>query len=330
MAGRLDRATWMRFLDCRTPADLAQVLRQSRAASAVGLDGEIQFQLLRGEIASVAQSLVRYLPRDARKLVSWYNRRFEIENLKTIMRSVHYGLEPRRAARSLIPLRSNPGNISGTGRGQWEALLDAGSIPAVIEQLRGSPYAVPLEHVAERYRRERRLFHIEVALDLFYFRRLVQLIDALKGPDAAQAMLFLGRWIGVQNLIWAYRYRVYGRMTPEEILNYTLHRACGTGLETLRRVVLGSPLAGEAQRLGFSLPPGLSEIQGLSQLEIQVERERYRRAGVAIRSPLFNLGGTLALLVLLDAEVRDLAVIVEGNSMGLIGADVARHLLQTF
>ncbi len=313
----------MRLLDCKTPVDLAQVLRQTHAAIAVSQDGEVRLQMLRGEIASVAQSLLRYLPRDARKLVSWYNRRFEIENLKTILRSVHYGLDPRRAARSLIPLRSN-----AEGPGHWEALLEAGSLPAVMEQLRGSPYVVPLEQAAERYRQEQRLFHIEVGLDLFYFRRLVQLIEALKGSDAAQAMLFLGRWIGVQNLIWAYRYRIYGGMSPEEILNYTLHRACGTGLETLRRVVLGAPLAGEAQRLGLHLPPGLSEIQGLSQIELQVERERYRRAATAVGRPLFDLGGALAFVLLLDAEVRDLAVIVEGNSVGLTGAEVARHLLR--
>jgi len=326
---RLDQVTWIRLLDCKTPADLAVVLCQTHAAGAVSRDGEVRLQVLRGEIASVAQALVRYLPGAARKLVSWYNRRFEIENLKTILRSVHYGLDPRRAARSLIPLRSNAETGAGASPGHWEALLEAGSVAAVMEQLRRSPYATPLEQAAERYRQEQRLFPIEVGLDLFYFRRLVQLIEALKGSDAAQAMLFLGRWIAAQNLIWAYRYRIYGGMSPEEILNYTLHRACGTGLETLRRVVLGAPLTGEAQRLGFRIPPGLSEIQSLSQIELQVERERYRRAAAAVGRPLFDLGGALAFLLLLDAEVRDLAVIVEGNAVGLTGAEVARHLLRS-
>ena len=55
MYGRLDRATWMRLLDCKTPVDLAQVLRQTHAAIAVSQDGEVRLQMLRGEIASVAQ-----------------------------------------------------------------------------------------------------------------------------------------------------------------------------------------------------------------------------------------------------------------------------------
>jgi len=81
--------------------------------------------------------------------------------------------------------------------------------------------------------------------------------------------------------------------------------------------------------LGFSLPSGLSEAEALSQLELQVERERHRRAAAAIRQPLFHLGGALAFLVVLDAEVRDLAVIVEGNSIGLTGAEMAPHLLRS-
>jgi hypothetical protein len=80
--------------------------------------------------------------------------------------------------------------------------------------------------------------------------------------------------------------------------------------------------------LGVRLPLGLSEIQGLSQIELQVERERYQRAAAAFGRPLFDLGGALAFLLLLDAEVHDLAVIVEGNSVGLTGAEVARHLLR--
>jgi vacuolar-type H+-ATPase subunit C/Vma6 len=210
LSNRLDQAAWSRLLDCKTPHDLAQALGQTPAAIAVGPnvgpngqngdgkigEGEIRLQMLRADDAATAQSLVRYLPRNARNLVSWYNRRFEIENLKTVLRSVHYDLDPRRAARVLIPLRSQ----METGHGRWDVLLTAGSIPAVMERLRGSPYAAPLEQASERYRQEQRLFHLEVSLDLFYYRRLVQLIEVLKGSEATQAMLFLGRWIALRIL----------------------------------------------------------------------------------------------------------------------------------
>jgi V/A-type H+-transporting ATPase subunit C len=270
-------------------------------------------------VAAAGRALVHFLPRGAGELLTGYNQRFEIENLKTVLRTVHYGLDRPRALPSLIPLRS---------RWRWEALIEAGSIPAVIDQTRESPYARPLEHAMERYQQEGRLFYLETALDLSYFQRLVRLIESQSGRDAADARRILGRWIAVQNLLWAYRYRIYGRMTPEEIINYTLHHAFAAGLDTVRRVALGSPLAAEAERLGFRISTGVSEIQALTEIEFLAERERFRYATAIIARPLFDFGGVLAYLWLLDSEVRDLAVIVEGKRTGFNGAEIARRLVR--
>ena len=265
---------------------------------------------LLGEVAEAGRALVRFLPRGAGELVAWYNRRFEIENLKTVLRAVHYGLDPSRARASLIPLRA-------TGW-RWDLLLECGSIAAVIDQIRESPYARPLENAMERYAQERRLFYLEIALDLFYFQKLVRLIESQSGADAADARRFLGRSIALQNLLWAYRYRIYGRMTPEEIINFTLHRAFTAGLETVRR----------AARLGFQITPGLSEAEGLTEIEVLAERERFRYAAAAIRRPLFQLRGALAYLWLLEAEVRDLTMIAEGKLAGLSSAEISRRLVR--
>jgi V/A-type H+-transporting ATPase subunit C len=172
------------------------------------------------------------------------------------------------------------------------------------------------------------LFYLEIALDLFYFQKLVRLIESQSGKDAADARRFLGRSIAVQNLLWAYRYRIYGRMTPEEIINFTLHRAFTAGLETVRRVALGSPLEVEAARLGFQITPGLSEVEGLTEIEVLAERERFRYATAAIRRPLFQLRGALAYLWLLEAEVRDLTMISEGKIAGLSSAEIGRRLVR--
>ena len=299
----LDRGAWARLLEANSPEDSAKLLAS-----------------LRGEVADAGSTLVRFLPRGSGELVAWYIRRFEIENLKTVLRTVHYGLDPKRALASLIPLR--------TAHWRWEALAEAGSLAAVIDRIRESPYARPLEHAMERYRREQRLFYLEIALDLFYFQKLVLLIESQRGRTAADARRFLGRWIAVQNLLWAYRYRIYGRMTPEEIINYTLHRAFTVGLDTVRRVALGSPLELEAGRLGFRVSPGLSEVEGLTEIEALLERERFRHATAAIARPLFQLQGVLAYLWLLEAEVRDLAVIVEGKRTGLTGLEIGRRLVR--
>ncbi len=300
LARLIDQDTWSRLLEAQTTA---------------GEDS----QTLRGRMAAASRALGRYLPRSSRELLAWYNRRFEIENLKTVLRIVHYRLDPKLAATSLISLDS---------RRRWETLMEAGSAGAVIDQLRDSIYVRPLANAMERYQQEHRLFHLEIALDLFYFQRLVQLIESQRGKDAAGARRFLGRSIEIQNLLWAYRYRIYGRMTPEEIINYTLHRAFHAGLNMVRRIALGSPLALEAGRLGLVIPSGLSEIEALTRVEILGARELYRRATQAIHRPMFDLGGVLAYLWLLESEVQDLAMLAEGKAMGLSGREIAQRMVR--
>lgn len=316
----LDRAIWARLLDANSLTEIGQSLAHTTVSRAVTRDGPVSFQILRGEIAAAGRALVRFLPRAARELVAWYNERFEIENLKTVLRAVHYQVDRRRALATLIPLRS-------TGW-RWEALVEARSVDELIDQLRDSPYRRPLENAIERYHTEQRLFYLEISLDLFYFQKLVRLIESQRGRDKAEARRSLGRWIAIQNLLWAYRYEIYGRMTPEEIINYTLHHAFSAGLDTVRRVALGSPLRVEAERLGFRMSPGLGEVEQLTQIEILADRERFHYATATIGRSLFHVGGALAYLWLLESEVRDLTVIVEGKITGLSGAEIAGRLVR--
>jgi V/A-type H+/Na+-transporting ATPase subunit C len=325
MRARLPRLlspiAWARLTDAASGADLNRLLSGTAIARFLVGDGRIQLPRLRGEIARAERAVARFLPRRSRELVQWYNRRFEIENLKTVLRAVHFRLEPARALTSLIPIQPSPQ--------RWEALIQTDSVPALIDRLAESPFIRPLQFALERYQEERRLFYLEIALDLFYFQKLVRLIEALSGRDAQDVRRSLGRWIAVQNLLWAYRYRLYGRMTPEEIVNFTLHRAFLGGLETVRRVALGSPLSTEAARLGFSLPPELPELDALTRIEFLAQRERFRQAAAILSKSLFYLDAVLAYSWLLESEARDLAVVVEGKGAGLSGAQIAARLVRT-
>jgi len=295
-------------------------LRDTWVEPAMSPDARIRLRLLRGRAARDAETLARFLPQKPRQLLVWYNRRFEVENLKIVLRSVHFGVDRRRSLASLIPLRPSA---------WWEALLEVKSVSALLDAVRRSPYAEPLEQAWQRYQAERRLFFLEIAIALFYFQRLVRLIESQTGSEKEDAHLFLGRWVAIQNLAWAYRYRISGRMSPEEILNYSLHRAFGTGLDALRRIALGAALDREAQRLGFRLTPSLSEVEALTELEVLSERERYRRAADLLGRPLFRFRGALAYLSLLESEIRDLGVIAEGKAAGLARGEIQSRLLRT-
>lgn len=237
-----------------------------------------------------------------------YARRFELANLKIVLRGLYHRLPAERVTALLLPLPEPTL--------PWTVLLDGGSIAAVADALAGTPYQRPLRTVLEQ-QGEGALFPFEVALDLAYLQTFVRRIEHLGGADRAAAERFLGQWIAVENLSWAFRYRRLAGLTPEETINYTLHRAFGAGLDAVRRVSLGAEVADEAARLGIAVDGALSEDDALTALELAATRQRHAHARRAFAGVVFDLGAALGLITLLEGEVRDLVTLLEGRDRGL-------------
>lgn len=310
---------WPHLVAVASYEELVSRLRETAYAECLDHDLVTVEQSLRLRLARAARTMAQFLPGKARQVVRWYSRRFEVENLKTLIRALHYGLEKERALSILLPVAS-PGL-------PWKALLGSGSVPALVEQLAPTPYGRCLAHALPRYTQENRPFYLEVALDLDYFSRLVLLIEELRGRDRREAERLLGYWIATQNLLWAYRYRLYARMLPEEVLNFTLHRAFRVSLETVRRVALGSPVAAEAIRLGIRLPD-LAEPEALTRLEWLAARALYQEASKTFARSIFHIGGVLAYLALLESEIADLILLLEGKRSGVPATELDPYLLR--
>lgn len=300
---------WSRLLHADTFQDLSVQLRNSPGGEDLASDDpSVLERNLRARQAVAARSLTTSLQGRARELLAWYGRRFDIENLKAVVRAIHFDLDRERIWSMLLPLPEPTL--------PWRTLVETGSVPGLVDRLSATAYGRPLAPALERYQQESSPFFLEVALDLFYFRRLLRLIGVLRKKDRTQAERFLGRWIAVQNLLWAFRYRDHGGMSPEEIVNYTLHRAPGAGVDMVRRIALGSPLAAEAARFGFVLPDGAEGLDALHRLERLAAREMRRRAEATLAGPIFHLGGVLAYLFLLESEIADLTALIEGKLTG--------------
>ena len=112
--------------------------------------GEIERRLWQ-HLARSYRAPLPFMPGGAKDLLAWLWRRFEVENLKTILRGVKSGATPAHIRRTLVPLGSDSDL-------PWENLTGLASVPAVVERLEGSFYGRALEPGLERYRREELLF----------------------------------------------------------------------------------------------------------------------------------------------------------------------------
>lgn len=328
----IDPFLWRRLLDAPDVPTLAALLQQAGIGHDDGVRGEdvdaaSLERRLWTRLATLAWKPARLLNGNARDLLQWYWRRFELDNLKTILRAVHYGKAWSTVAPILI-------DLAGHSALPWRTLAEAGSVSALIDRLPDGSYARALDHARERYQREQSLFVLEAALDLMYSRRLQKLIEALHGRDRREADTYLGFQLDAQTLLWAYRFRDYAHLSPEEILNYTLHQGLRVDAEVVRAIALGAPLAATVHTvwgdrlLDAAVAEAPESGDPLASLELACMRHVVGQATHARGGYPLHLGTLLAFLVLLQAETQDLIAIIEGCAVGWPPARIRPYLVE--
>lgn len=287
---------------------------------------------IKRRLADAYYSVIHMAPEHARPLLIQLYRYFEVGNLKAILRGVVTG--PTREEETpqwermhdiLFPL----GSMTVLPA---QAMVESGNIPAAVELLRGTRYEEPLSFAMKRYSAEQNIFPLEVALDLHYWRQLWHEARRLSGMDRDYALRVIGSLLDMNNLMWAIRYRVYHKLSEEELINYTLPFGYRVRDEDIRAIAAGAEIASVIQRIY----PGLTDVNalletpqsGLPQLESRLKRYIVRQCMAAFTGNPFHIGIPLAFLILTDLEIQDLTVLIEAKSSQLAVEEFHPYLLR--
>ncbi len=269
---------------------------------------------LRERLANAYSSIIGTVPDQTRPLLVQLYRFFEISNLKAVLRGivkgehwdvVRYLLFPY-GSRTILPA---------------EDMVTTGNIGPAIELLRGTPYYETLSYAMKRYSAEQSLFPLEVTLDLNYWRDLWKNVKQLSSLDQTQAGRIVGTLLDITNLMWAIRYRTYYHLSEEEVINYTLPFGYHVHDEDIRGIAAGADIAQVVQRVY----PNLTQVEnlmgksgdGLSQLELQLQRRLFDQCQTAFIGDPFHVGIPLAYLLLNDLEIQDLVLLIEAKSSNI-------------
>jgi V/A-type H+-transporting ATPase subunit C len=267
---------------------------------------------VKGHLADAFVTVIRLVPRPARPLLTQLYRLFELDNLKAVLRGVVSGAAWDQVRYVLFPL----GSFTVLPA---QAMVEAGSIPAAVERLRGTPYHGTLAHAMERYTAEGSLFPLEVALDLDYWRELWRDVNELTGRDREQARRLVGSLVDVNNLMWAIRYRVYHHLSEEEIINYTLSFGYRVGDEDVRAIAAGADIAQVVMRVHPDLQDVTRSLEGqgggLPELEMRLQRHIAALCRASFTGYPFHVGIPLAYVLLNELEVQDLTVLIEAQAL---------------
>jgi V/A-type H+/Na+-transporting ATPase subunit C len=288
---------------------------------------------IKRKLADAFYSVIQMAPVETRPLVKQLYRYYEIGNLKAVLRAIvtvtTWDTETAlwdRVRDVLFPL--GPESVLPA-----QAMVESGSVATAVDLLHGTPYEETLSFAMKRYSSEQNLFPIEVALDLSYWRRLWSEAQKLTGQDREHSVRIIGSLLDMNNLMWAIRYRVYHKLSEEEVINYTLPFGYRVKDSDIRAIAAGADAASVINRVFPGLPDVNALLEnpqtGLPKLEVLLKQRIMKECLAAFVGSPFHIGLPLAFLILHDFEVQDLIVLIEAKSSELPEDEYRPFLLKT-
>jgi len=265
--------------------------------------------------------LIDSISGNIRRLVHHFYQRYELENLKVILRTICYNLQAESAQKLLLP-------VTKYATFSANELLAAKNITELIERLKGSWYYEPLENSLYRFENEGETFPLEMALDLSYYKHLWEIISSLVRKDKKIAKTLLGVHLDALNIVWIIRFKESYRFSPEEILNYTLANGRHISKKVRKRLAYSISVNDIIENLEGT--PYKYFLQGMNDPEIgYIKLLKYILKLVKSnwsRYP-FQIGTILDYIIFIEMELRDLITITEGIRIGISKENIIRYVV---
>jgi V/A-type H+-transporting ATPase subunit C len=258
----------------------------------------------------------------SRFLESYYYLRFEVLNLKRILRGKFSGMPAQQIIDSLVP-------IAPYRARNYEEMAKADALEAAVNLLGGTLYS-PLLRSMELSRKYDALWPLELALNHIYASTILRAVEGLPYTDRS-----LVRWIvefetDIENLLVAVKQRgaVEGVLSDRR-LEDIFPTTYAIGLDKIKGVIE----AKEIRSAIIGLDPPYSEILApIYEGDVALIRSKLRqhtyqiaRRGRSVNDYGFNV--ILAYLVFCEIEKDDLVGIAWGKTQGIPAEDILKYLV---
>jgi len=301
--------------------DLEAELVQGRNAAVID-------KALKDNMVRAYRKVLRFLNPSARALLSTLLGRWDVFNIKTVLRGAHNSVPLEEVKESFFPA----GYLS---EGELEALAQFNDVGAVINTMAmwGMVYAPPLRRAFPDYTRDDDLAPLELALDRQYAAwassRLVG-----ESADVDIARRILGMQIDTANLVMVLRllkadtgaakaetFFLEGGRTIRKDLFLELARMSDVDevLDRLKRTPYAAALDEAALRY--------LESNSITVFERALEEQLMRRALMAGVKDPHGVGVAIAYLYGKQNEITNLRIVIKGISVGMPADRVREELI---
>jgi len=169
--------------------------------------------LIRRSMLDDFYNIYFYLPTDGKKFFKFMEKRFEIENIKFVLRSLHSGHPEYIEKRKLFPLNHRTVDE--------DSLVSVKSFEDILNVFRGTEYQKILESSYQSYAKTQKIQHLLNSLDFWYFTTMKKTLDSMPGYSKGLKELFY-KQVDLTNIQWIYRARILFKLSTGEVLNFLI------------------------------------------------------------------------------------------------------------
>ncbi len=272
-------------------------------------------------LAETFSSIYWYSQGSLRAMVGWYLDRYDLQNIKTIVRSKTYGAERADILEDLVAAGSLDADA-------LDALVDAPTIDEVFKGLTGTIYTTALAMLGKKPGQVENWSEWEDLVSQLYYTELLQSVPP--STEANKLMRrFIQREIDIVNLktllrVWAAKAKFEREIFlqgGEELTVEDLHEMMTLDKAALLRRLedysFYEDLAADLEKL---------EATGIGALMRHVEKVHLLEAARYAHLHPLSILPILDFIVRKDREVQNIRIIARGKESGL-STDVIRSLL---
>ncbi|MGF1643097.1 MAG: V0D/AC39 family V-type ATPase subunit [Thiotrichales bacterium] len=261
--------------------------------------------------------LIRPLRDEQRRFLDYWTQRYEISNLKTLIRGKLMRQRPALIAASLV-------DMGDFARLPVDALLHAEDLPELFRRLMETPYADLARIARDTFEEHQDPFMLDAMLDKRYHENLVNRAKALEAREGTAFRALMAGLIDRINLMWLVRYRFSYGLPPAQAYYLLVASPYQLHAQRLQQLARQASLAQLIEALPETLRRELLTVETPVQLYAALEAANIALARHTLRSSTSALTRALAYITLRERCLRRVRAVLRGRALGLDTAAI-RH-----
>ena len=263
--------------------------------------------------------LIRPLSGAPRELLVYWAHRFELGNLKTIIRG-KMSNQPRAAIEGQL---QDMGAFTSLPIAE---LLQSDTPAELLRRLEQTPYAEIARQARHLLEQGEALFALDAALDRRYFAGLARRSAAIENSSGQLLRTLVGSIVDRVNLVWLLRYRYAYNLSPAQAYYLLIPSSHRLFPQQMQQLAQCASFVEAIASLHSPFDRILAGVRNTTEVTLKLEQESWRIASNTLRQGSFNIARALAYMMLRERDLRRLRAIVCGRSMHM-GASAIRSAL---